>query len=714
MDDRGEFSWSEAEIERNPYGIRGWVLAAKARPNFSARRVVYERAVRFLPRSYKLWWMYLQEYETAVRDRWITSTRAETLAMTYERALVHLHKMPRIWIGYLTLLKKQGKVTKARQAFDACLRALPVTQHAEVWPIVEKTTRMWYRYVMFDPSQRDHLVEALLAEQRFDEAVEQLALQDNWVKLCDIPTTKVDVDTMMRTGITKHPQLWCKLADFYIRSGRFEKARDIYEEALTEVRTVRDFAMVFDAYAQYEEALLAVEDDELQMARLENLITQRPVLLSSVILRQNPSSVPEWHARAQLFQDKRKRMETYAEAVKTIGETAVKPQSLWLALAREYDLVNARKVLDEAAKAPMRKDDLADLYCQWAEMEMKNEQYEAALQVMQRASKLKSPKVWALYLDLQESLGSTETTSAAYDRALQIKVATPLMVLNYASYLEERQYFEKAFRAYEKGLALFTWPHSRDIWFTYIPKFTSRSSKVERARDLFEQALASNPPVEDRDRLYVLYAKFEEQHGLASRSLRVYERAATSALTYEAFALYIAKVQQMCGATKARPVYEKGIELLDDPRRLCIDFAKLETRLGEIDRARAIYAHAAQFADPNYWQVWRDFEVAHGNEDTFRDMLRIQRSVDLARSINSYTAKRPSDNPDVDAQADERAQPAPRADEQQQQDPNEIDLEDDDDDDVELEQRPVPQAVFGNLEEKEPLGALARFSKANS
>lgn len=27
------------------------------------------------------------------------------------------------------------------------------------------------------------------------------------------------------------------------------------------------------------------------------------------------------------------------------------------------------------------------------------------------------------------------------------------------------------------------------------------------------------------------------------------------------------------------------------------------------------------------FQKWREFEVAHGNEDTFRDMLRIKRSV---------------------------------------------------------------------------------------
>lgn len=55
------------------------------------------------------------------------------------------------------------------------------------------------------------------------------------------------------------------------------------------------------------------------------------------------------------------------------------------------------------------------------------------------------------------------------------------------------------------------------------------------------------------------------------------------------------------------------------------------TSTGEVDRARAIFTHGAQFDNPkrapDYWKAWHDFEVAHGNEDTFRDMLRVKRSI---------------------------------------------------------------------------------------
>jgi hypothetical protein len=52
-------------------------------------------------------------------------------------------------------------------------------------------------------------------------------------------------------------------------------------------------------------------------------------------------------------------------------------------------------------------------------------------------------------------------------------------------------------------------------------------------------------------------------------------------------------------------------------------------RGAQIDRARAIFVHASSTANPAtaapFWEAWKSFEVRHGNEDTFREMLRIKR-----------------------------------------------------------------------------------------
>lgn len=124
-------------------------------------------------------------------------------------------------------------------------------------------------------------------------------------------------------------------------------------------------------------------------------------------------------------------------------------------------------------------------------------------------------RVWSLLADLQENYSSLDATCAVYDRAIQLRVITPQMLLNYAALLEEHKRFEEAFRVYEKGIAVFTYPHVAPIWLCYLRKFVSRNAgrKLERTRDLFEQACRTAPKEHSR-KLYLLYAKFEETYGL--------------------------------------------------------------------------------------------------------------------------------------------------------------------------------------------------------
>ena len=64
-----------------------------------------------------------------------------------------------------------------------------------------------------------------------------------------------------------------------------------------------------------------------RLARLEHLMERRPELLSSVMLRQNPHNVHEWHKRVKLFEGQpRKQILTYTEAVTTVDIAKVTPK----------------------------------------------------------------------------------------------------------------------------------------------------------------------------------------------------------------------------------------------------------------------------------------------------------------------------------------------------------------------------------------------------
>ncbi|RTG83765.1 pre-mRNA-splicing factor SYF1 [Schistosoma bovis] len=469
--------------------------------------------------------------------------------------------------------------------------------------------------------------------------------------------------------------------------------------------------------AAFMEGITSVDPDELDvelyLARLESLMDRRPLLLNSVLLRQNPHNVADWLKRVELLksQGAREQIAAFMEGITSVDPakaTAGRPSSLWTGLSRLYEehgqLNDARVVLEKATGvAFMHVEDLAAVWCEWAEMEMRHDsinhtnnyylfsplkisQPEAALRLLGKATTAPSRKVdyydrsepvqarlhkslrlWSLYTDLEESFGTFETTKAAYDRMIDLRIATPQIIMNYALFLEELNYFEDAFKAYEKGVALFRWPNVYDIWATYLSKFIERygGNKLERARDLFEQCLEKCPPKYAKA-LHLLYARLEEQHGLARRAIRIYERATEAVLPeerFEMFNIYIQRIADLHGVTHTRSAYEQAIERLPEEhsRKMCLRFADLERKLGEIDRARAVYAYCAQMCDPRtetqFWQIWKEFEVTHGNEDTLREMLRIRRSVQATYNTRvSFVASQlqlNEENPTTNAPKDE-------------------------------------------------------------
>ena len=89
----------EEEIARNPYYLNNWLqyLTALSGSRPMQRYMVYERAVKYLPRSYKLWYAYISELMERLEHKSITDKRNMLLMNVLERCLVHLHKMPLIW-----------------------------------------------------------------------------------------------------------------------------------------------------------------------------------------------------------------------------------------------------------------------------------------------------------------------------------------------------------------------------------------------------------------------------------------------------------------------------------------------------------------------------------------------------------------------------------------------------------------------------------------
>ncbi|KAI9928279.1 pre-mRNA-splicing factor syf1 [Aspergillus wentii] len=716
----------EQDLLRDSGSIKPWLAYIEYKQQHGTlyeQAFVMERACRQLPRSYKLWKLYLEFRMNHLRGRNATIYRAEYQKVNalFERALILLNKMPRIWEMYLSFMLQQPLVTQTRRTFDRALRALPVTQHNRIWKLYKSFARsasgqtavkIWARYMQIHPENAEEYIELLVEMGQYTEAVKRyMDILDNprfqskegksnfqlWTEMVDLlvskakkietgPQVGIDVDAILRSGIDRFAdqrgKLWAGLATYWITKGNFEKARDVFEEGITTVMTVRDFTLVFDSYVEFEESIIGSlmesaavraekgKDDEdadfdldLRMMRFEQLMDRRPFLVNDVLLRQNPHNVIEWEKRVALWGDnKHEVVQTYTAAIAAINPKKAhgKFSELWVNYAKFYetggDLDTARVIFDKAVKVPFKAvSELAETWCEWAEMELRGENFDKAVEIMAKATQApkkssvdyfdetlspqqrvhKSWKLWSFYVDLVESVASLDETKRVYERIFELRIATPQTVVNYANLMEEHKYYEDSFKIYERGLDLFSYPVAFELWNLYLTKAVDRKIGIERLRDLFEQALDGCPPKFAKP-LYLMYGNLEEERGLARHAMRIYERA-TRAVSdedrFEMFEFYITKSASNFGLTSTRPIYERAISALPDQeaKLMCLKFAEMERRLGEIDRARAIYGHASQFCDPRtnaeFWQKWEAFEVQHGNEDTFKEMLRIKRSV---------------------------------------------------------------------------------------
>ena len=713
----------ERDLLREPGRLRPWLnyIDDKRRSGrLIEQAFLLERACRAFPRSYKLWNLYLG-LRTSHLDKQNPATQRSEFAKVnnlFERALILLNKMPRIWEMYLGFLMKQPLVTQTRRTFDRALRALPITQHARIWTLYipfadsaggDTAIKIWKRYLQLKPEQAEDIIELLVQNGKYTEAVQQYMSILNsprfsskeakgpfevWAEMLELiidharevetgVDSGIDVDRIVRSGITRFRDqagiLWVGLARYWINSGYYEKARDVFEEGIKTVMTVRDFSIVFDAYADAEEAQIELKmqqqadrkrpdpaanvDIDIRLLRFEQLTDRRLFLLNDVKLRQNPNNIEEWKKRVALWSgNDQEIIQTYTDAIAAIHPKRATGllHELWDDYAKFYeerkDLRSARAVMEKAVKVPYKSvNELADMWISWAEMELRNDQFDKAMEAMAKAVQApkrsrvdyfdetlspqqrvhKSWKLWSFYVDLVESVSSLDETRKVYERIFELRIATPQTVVNFANLLEENQYFEESFKIYERGLDLFSYPVAFELWNIYLTKAVDRQLHIERLRDLFEQALEGCPPKFAKS-IYYAYGQLEEERGLARQAMRIYERATRAVADEdrkEMFDYYITKSVSNFGLASARPIYQRSIEVLTDKEAaaMCMRFADTERRLGEIERARAIFAHGSQFCDPrlfpDIWKEWEAFEHTYGGTAEYAELMRVKRSV---------------------------------------------------------------------------------------
>ncbi|NWR10776.1 CRNL1 protein, partial [Paradoxornis webbianus] len=220
-------------------------------------------------------------------------------------------------------------------------------------------------------------------------------------------------------------------------------------------------------------------------------------------------------------------------------------------------------------------------------------------------------------------------------------------------------------------------PHNYDAWFDYL-RLVESDMDAETVREVYERAIANVPPIQEKRHwkryiyLWINYALYEEleakassdNSGDAERTRQVYQAClellphkkftfAKMWLLYAQFEIrqknlplarralgtsigkcpknklfkgYIELELQLREFDRCRKLYEKFLEFAPENCTSWIKFAELETILGDIDRARAIYELA--ISQPRLdmpevlWKSYIDFEIEQEEYEKTRSLYR--------------------------------------------------------------------------------------------
>ncbi|NWU92846.1 CRNL1 protein, partial [Upupa epops] len=212
-------------------------------------------------------------------------------------------------------------------------------------------------------------------------------------------------------------------------------------------------------------------------------------------------------------------------------------------------------------------------------------------------------------------------------------------------------------------------PHNYDAWFDYL-RLVESDADAETVREIYERAIANIPPIQEKRHwkryiyLWINYALYEELEAKAKRTRQVYQAClellphkkftfAKMWLLYAQFEIrqknlplarralgtsigkcpknklfkgYIELELQLREFDRCRKLYEKFLEFAPENCTSWIKFAELETILGDIDRARAIYELA--IGQPRLdmpevlWKSYIDFEIEQEEYERTRNLYR--------------------------------------------------------------------------------------------
>ncbi|XP_067011879.1 protein crooked neck isoform X2 [Anabrus simplex] len=454
----------------------------------------------------------------------------------------------------------------------------------------------WIKYAQWEESQKEVPRARSIYERALDVDHRNITL---WLKYTELE--------MRNRQINHARNLWDRAVTILPRANQFWYKYTYMEEMVGNIAGARQ---VFDRWMEWEpeeQAWLTYIKFELRYKEIDRarVIYERFVFVHPEV--RNWIKYARFEEQHGFISGARK---VYERAVEFFGEENM-DEKLYIAFAKfeegqkEHDRA---RVIYKYALDYIPKDRAQELYKAYTIHEKKYgdrtgiEDVIVSKRKFQYEEEVKANPTnydaWFDYLRLVESEGNLDIIRETYERAIANVPPT-----------KEKQY----------------WRRYIYLWINYALFEELEAEDIERTREVYRACLELLPHKHFTfSKIWLLYAHFEIRH----KNLTVARKSLGMALGVcpkdKLFRGYIDLEIQLREFDRCRILYEKFLEFGPENCVTWMRFAELETLLGDIERARAIYELAVnqpRLDMPELlWKAYVDFEVSLGEMEKAREL----------------------------------------------------------------------------------------------
>lgn len=452
--------------------------------------------------------------------------------------------------------------------------------------------------------------------------------------------------------------LWLKYAEMECRYKQINHARNIFDRAITIMPRVNQF---WYKYTYMEEMLGNISG-----------------------CRQIFERWMEWQPDEQAwntyikFELRYKEVERARAIYERLVDTHPIPKN-WLRFARFEEQHHHNDIAREIYERAIHflGDDYLDekLYLTFARFEESQKEHERARAIFKYAldklPKEKSNDIYNAYTIHEKKYGDrngietiiSDKRKLKYEEDLKQNILDYDTWFDYVRLLETEQDLEVIRDAYEKAIAQvppitekYYWRRYIYLWIYYALFEELKAGDIEKTRQVYSMCIRIIPHKKFTfAKIWLMYAKFEIRQRNLSSARKILGQSIGICPKDKLFKGYIELEIELREFDRCRILYEKYLEYNTQNCTTWVKYAELESILGDVERARAIYNLAVEQAKLDMpeivWKAYIDFEIEiqeyNNVQSLYKKLLNKTQHVKVWLSYAQFEANNPKNGDNI-------------------------------------------------------------------